>query len=122
MRAVDFSVCEGYLDWFGLINLHPPVAEPRFKPIEVSLEGMGSDVVIFVTGYNNSIRRKSGKDGVLSSWYVSSEEQMEEMAEYASLGYAWINWEIWGCFRMEFYLGVTVWEVGLEQEVVRGGE
>ena len=95
MWAVDFSVCEGYLNWLGLINLHLPVAEPRFKHIEVSLEGLGGNVRILVTGHDSSIVRKSGKDGVLSSWYVSREEQIEERTEYASLGYAWIDWEVW---------------------------
>ena len=67
MWAVDFSVCEGYLNWLGLINLHPPVAEPRCKHIEVSLEGLGGDVRILVTGHDSSIVRKSGKDGVLKN-------------------------------------------------------
>jgi hypothetical protein len=31
-------------------------------------------VGILVTGHDSGIVRKSGKDGVLSSWYVSSEE------------------------------------------------
>ena len=74
MWVVDFSICEGYLNWFGLINLHPQVAEPLFKHIEVSLEDLGGDVRILVTGHDSSTVRKSGKDGVLSSWYVSREE------------------------------------------------
>ena len=42
---------------------------------------MGSDMGILVTGHNSSIVRKSGKDIVLSSWYVSCEEQIEERTE-----------------------------------------
>jgi hypothetical protein len=68
--------------------MHPPVAEPRFKHIEVRFEGLGGDVRILVTGHDRSIVPKSGEDGVLSSWYVSREEQIEERTEYASLGYA----------------------------------
>jgi hypothetical protein len=49
------------------------------------LEGLGGDVRILVTGHDSSIVRK---DGVMSSWYVSREEQIEERTEYASLGYA----------------------------------
>ena len=73
MWAVDFSVCEGYLNWLGLIILHPLVVDPCFKITEMRLEGLGSYVGFLITGYDSSIVRKVGKDAVLSSWYVGSE-------------------------------------------------
>jgi hypothetical protein len=56
--------------------------------MEVSLEGKGSDVGIFITSHDGCIVGEGGKDGVLSGGNVSSEEQVEKRTEDASLGYA----------------------------------
>jgi hypothetical protein len=56
--------------------------------MEVSLEGKGSDVGIFITSHDGCIVGEGGMDGVFFGRDVSSEEQVEKKAEDASLGYA----------------------------------
>jgi len=58
-------------------------------------EDLGRSWGVLVACHESSVISESGNDGVVSSWYVSSENQVQERAENASLRYSWVDWKDW---------------------------
>ena len=85
-------------------------------------EDLGRSWGVLVACHESSVISESGNDGVVSSWYVSSENQVQERTENASFTYSWVDWKDWRGLHIEFYLGVAICEIGFKQQVIGCGE
>ena len=82
------------------------------------LETLGCEVRIWITSQYGSVICECGDGGIMSGGDTGCEKEVQEGAQYATLGDSGVYRKVFGGGCVQFYLRISFSKVGFEEKIV----